>query len=117
MAGTVGSALNFMSGGLEVVHRMVFFFFFFEGNTSINLRMYTKIIPHIITAVWLAQLAVSWASVGEVPGSNHGNDNAKPIEETSQLIQVVVRQTSLVHMTEVTTHDLWRKKRKVSINM
>ena len=113
--------------------------------------MYTKIIPRIITAVWLAHLVVCWALVEEVAGSNQrrygekkmsvgsaldykardrwlnsykvftglnpGNDKAKPLEETSQLTQVVVRQTSLVRMTEVTTHDLLRKKREVSVNM
>ena len=51
--------LTFERGGLEVIHQMIFFFiffFFFKGNTSIDLSMYTKPIPHIITAVWLAQL-------------------------------------------------------------
>ena len=50
--------LTFKRGGLEVIHQMIFFFifFFFKGNTSIDLSMYTKPIPHIITAVWLAQL-------------------------------------------------------------
>ena len=44
--------LTFKSGGLEVKHQTIFFsLFFLKGNTSINLSMYTKTIPHIITAV------------------------------------------------------------------
>ena len=43
--------LTFKSGGLEVIHQMIFFSLFFKGNTLINLSMYTKTIPHIITAV------------------------------------------------------------------
>ena len=44
--------LTFNSGGLEVIHQTIFlYFFFFKGNTSINLSVYTKTIPHIITAV------------------------------------------------------------------
>ena len=51
--------LTFKSGGLEVKHQTIFFsLFFLKGNTSINLSMYTKTIPGIITAVWLAQLVV-----------------------------------------------------------
>ena len=64
---------------------MVVFFFFFKGNTSINLSMYRKIIPHITTAVWLAQLVVCWASVEEVAGSNQRRYGEKKMSVGSAL--------------------------------
>ncbi|KAK2574352.1 hypothetical protein P5673_000507 [Acropora cervicornis] len=47
--------------------------------------MYTKIIPHITTAVWLAQSVVCWASVEEVAGSNQRRYGEKKMSVGSAL--------------------------------